>query len=584
MPRRSTFPTRAGLVLGVLCAVVLVAAGDGDRADAAPVEHVGHHDLRWRVTDAAGAAPPDRFGGDGARPWGGADRIWSQPGFTGSYRIEVDGAPTAAYCADFHNGLSPDAHSRWVEDRSAFRGSDKALVKLSYAQWRWGASTDPDVGAALALYTHFLGSPGDRSNRSGVPVPDIDDDDVLDEVVVTLEPHAGVAPVMYEMDAASEAWSASFDHRVDHLAAGLRLDDDGTHARVVAVATGRALPDHTYDLTRSDRSVTVTTAGVARPIRDASHGSQNSVVAGEPRRLVAPVPVPEPVPPAAEVHLRTTVSATSRTEWINAQDAAPIAHAPIAAPVDPSAGSHDGSRPDEGDGVPVYPAGDHVTFRHEVWLDDASTGAVRWPGGPVGLVVDGDDGTVRPDYVDGDDGDGLLEPGEVWTYRSARRRARAGAQITSVGTVPAGAVVGIDGTPTDATTTPRRDPAGYLVPCLSTEAADPDDGDRLLDPGGGTVLDRLTFCNLVPGTTYRVDATVVRVDASGTVTPTAWTASHTFVPSAPDGTTTVEVDLGDVASGSSPDSGAHVLYERVSVADSGCWGVASSTAAVCCGS
>ncbi len=685
-----------------------VAVAAPDRALAAPVTIAGHDDMAWVVTDAAGSPPPNSFGGGGGRPWGGPDRTWSQPGFTGSYRISLDGVTVSAYCGDFHNPTSPDAASRWVDDRTAFAGSDKALAKLSYAQWRWGSTTDADTAAALNLYTHFLGSPGDRSNSSGVPVPDINDNDILDEVVVVSAPHAAVGQIMATIDIQAEAWSAAFDHQPVNIGAGLTVTVDGRgEPAAVSTATGRALPVGSFDVLSNGRSTTVTTAGVARPLRDISVGSQNSVTIGTPQtaraeamaditvssqisdhapgigtaltdaitiaglidgetatiavelfdlsidptgagdplaretrtglvngttegwaRFDVTTPVaghvlgyrhrleavsPDTAVPvrrawselgiasesgtAAEVdaivHLRKTISSSSEPTWINAQRAAPATHHPAAALSDAAGGSHDDGAADAGDGRPIYLDGDAVSFRYEVWLDPSSTGDVVWTigpnGTPSGVLTDdagteGGDDDFTPTFLLGDNGDGRLTRGEVWTFEARdRRRAAAGEEHENTATALAGTISNpTTKLPTKRTTATRTDPAGYLVPCLSTSVRDQLDGDRTIEPGGGVIIDTATFCNLVPGTEYRIDG-VVMDDRTGQ--PTQLRGSTTFTPHTASGTVDVMIDVKiDAATDTKIDAVVdisppakeadvvarrYVVFETVVVADSG---------------
>ena len=139
----------AAVAAGVIAMTATAGLLPTGPIDAAPIRGAGHVDMAWRVTDASGGQPPDAFGGGRTNRWAGSDRVWTQPGFTGAYLIVLDGATVAAYCADFHNAKHPDAASTWVRDSGAFLGSDKALTKLSYVQWRWGSTTDSDTAAAL---------------------------------------------------------------------------------------------------------------------------------------------------------------------------------------------------------------------------------------------------------------------------------------------------------------------------------------------------------------------------------------------------------------------------------------------------
>ena len=684
--RRRTAIWRASIRATLVVIVVVVVLTPPSNVAAAPLQRTGHTNMAWTVTDADGNQPPDAFGGADRRPWAGQDRIWNQPGFTGAYTIVVDGREVPAYCGDFHNARSPDRTSRWVADRDVFEGSDKALVKLSYAQWKWGATTDPDVGAALNLYTHFLGSPGDRSNTSGVPVPDINDNDILDEIVTTLPPHQAVGPIMSTIDRAAEDLSAAFGHLPSNVALGVEIIrvDGGPTLR--SVATGLALPPSSYDLGRSGGSTTAVTAGVAVALRDITNASQHTLTAGQPQEVeladvsavtlrsqisdavpligatmtdaieivglvgaataevqvqlfdltVDPDASAPPLaaetrdglsngvtngfasfevsttvagrvlgyrhrlvatsdgapagawselgiesetgtaaPLQAEVHLRKVVSSQSHPAWVDAQRGAPWSHEAQAASVDPRNGSFDNGTPTPRDVTPIYAADDVVSFRYELWLDAASTGAATWDGAPTRVIAD-DAGTPEPagdfapDYVGGDDGDGLLEHGETWVYEAVEQQtATAGESYINTASVPPGSVVdptsGHDGG--GGWTTARQDPAGYVVPCVSTSARDQSDGDRSLDHEGGVIVDAVTYCNLVPGIEYAVEATVVS-QASGASTRHA--GSTTFTPTARDGTVEVEIVVAPGSVESSLEAGTFVVFEslRISGSDS----------------
>lgn len=650
----------------------------------APLQRIGHTDMAWTVTDADDTPPPDAFGGSNGRPWAGSDRVWNQPGFTGAYTIVFEGREVAAYCGDFHNARNPDGSSRWVSDPNVFQGSDKALTKLSYVQWRWGATADPDIGAGLNLYTHFLGSPGDRSNSSGVPVPDINDNDVLDEIVSVLPPHHAVGPIMSMMDRAAEAWSAAFEHRSSNVALGVELVNVAGESTLRSVATGRPLPDGSFDLDRAADSTTAVTAGVGLALSDITNGSQHTLTAGQPlsaelaaisevtlqsqisatdpslgalltdaidivgliggataevhvqlfdltsdpdatgpplaeevrdglpngatggfarfevvtevaghrlgyrHRLVGTSDGALPgawsvlgiesetgraTPLQAEVHLRKLVASQNHPAWVEAQRNAPWSHEPDPASLVPRAGSFDDSAPGPYDGLPVFGVGDVVSFRYELWLDDAATGAVSWGEVPSGVVVDDagtpmlEDDDVAPEFVDGDDGDGLLEHGEIWLYEAiGQRTATPGEMYLNTAHAPPGAVVDPwSGRHDGDTTAPRQDPAGYVVPCVSTSATDRVDGDRSLAPNGGVIVDVVTYCNLVPGVEYTADAAVIDRLTEAT---TRHTGSTTFTPTAPDGVVEVEIVVAPDPGDSSVRAGIYVVFEGIRIAAS----------------
>ena len=270
---------------------------------------------------------------------------------------------------------------------------------------------------------------------------------------------------------------------------------------------------------------------------------------------------------AAEAHLRKTVSGDGTT-WFNVQAGTTSSYGPVAAPADPAAGSHDDGAPDQGDAVPVFAAGTSVSFRYEVWLDPTSTGVVQFGNGTTGVVTD-DNGTpadatddFQPAYTSGDDGDGVLEPNEVWVYTASNSRlAAAGETYANYSTIPAGAVhrpTNIAG-PAEGATTPRRDPAGYLVPLLQTAVDAAGGGGQVISPAGGAMVDTISYTNLVPGETVTIAGELQRVLVNGSVAPTGITAVATITPAVSNGSTEVTFT---VPAGIEP--GTYVVFESLS--------------------
>lgn len=268
----------------------------------------------------------------------------------------------------------------------------------------------------------------------------------------------------------------------------------------------------------------------------------------------------------AETHLRKTVSGDGTT-WFNAQAGSGPSYGPAAAPADPAGGSHDDGAPDQGDAVPVFADGTQVSFRYEVWLDPTSTGVVQFGNGTTDVVTD-DNGTAvdtdddfHPGYTSGDDGDGVLELGETWVYTASDARvATAGETYRNHSAIPSGDVhrsTNLTG-PSEGTTTPRRDPAGYVVPSLQTSVGAAVDGGRTISPDGGTMVDTITYTNLVPGQTVTIAGELQRRTDDGAVAPTAITGTATITPTDPEGTAEVTFI---VPAGSDP--GTYVVFETL---------------------
>lgn len=269
----------------------------------------------------------------------------------------------------------------------------------------------------------------------------------------------------------------------------------------------------------------------------------------------------------AEAHLRKTVSGDGTT-WFNSQAGTTPSYGPAAAPTDPSAGSHDDGSADSGDAVPVFAAGTSVSFRYEVWLDPTSTGVVLFGNGTTAVVSD-DNGTpadsaddFHPNYVSGDDGDGVLELGEVWIYAATdARMAVTGETYANYSSIPAGDVHRVSDLagPTEGTTTVRRDPAGYVVPSLQTSVGSALTGVQLISPGAGAMIDNVSYTNLVPGETVTIAGELQRKQSNGTVTTTGITGNTTVTPGAPNGMAMVSFTVP-----ADTDAGTYVVFESLS--------------------
>ena len=261
-------------------------------------------------------------------------------------------------------------------------------------------------------------------------------------------------------------------------------------------------------------------------------------------------------PVSADVHFRKLVS-DDGSSWVNAQAGAPIAYDPELASESPEAGSHDDGAPDAGDGVPVFRVGADVSFRYELWLDAGSDeGVVSWSGAPDGVVTD-DNGTPgdpsddwSPAYSAGDDGDGFLEPGEVWVYSAPEQKhTREGQSYRNYASIPAGVVYDtLDRGIPVWFSTPRSDPAGFEVVWLNSTTATAADGSHVLNPDGGVITDRVCYGGAVRGVQVTLEGEVLAVGADGTwAEPTGVEGSRRFTPSERSGCVEVEFDVpGDL--------------------------------------
>jgi hypothetical protein len=276
---------------------------------------------------------------------------------------------------------------------------------------------------------------------------------------------------------------------------------------------------------------------------------------------------------AAETHLRKTVSGDG-SNWFNVQRETSPSYSPDPATADPRDGSHDDAPADAGDAIPVFAAGTPISFRYDVWLDAASTGVVTFENGTTGVVTD-DNGTpaepgddFQPVYVSGDDGDAVLEAGETWLYEAAQiRTAVAGEVYTNYSAIPAGEVHRPDNPdgPSEGTTTPREDPAGYVVPLCSTTAVNPADGTNYVSPDGGTIADTVSCTNLPVGESATVSGEAQSKQPDGSVIATGITASSTFTPTEwPSSSTVVTFTVP-----SSVAPGLYVVFETITSTETG---------------
>ncbi|MFC6304039.1 VaFE repeat-containing surface-anchored protein, partial [Oerskovia jenensis] len=74
-------------------------------------------------------------------------------------------------------------------------------------------------------------------------------------------------------------------------------------------------------------------------------------------------------------------------------------------------------------------------------------------------------------------------------------------------------------------------------PTVATTAVDKADGDHTLPATGGIITDTVTYTGLTPGTKYTLNGELMD---KTTGTTTGITATATFTPTAPDGTTTLD--------------------------------------------
>lgn len=354
----------------------------------------------------------------------------------------------------------------------------------------------------------------------------------------------------------------------------LTLDPTGGGTPLVDVVTSGLGNGTTTGL--APWTVTVAQAGHTLGYRErtvaTSDGALSAPVAWSQLGVVSETAVVEALR-TADVHLRKTVSGDGTT-WFNTQSGTTPDYDPAVASVDPRDGSFDDAAPDTGDGVPVFPAGTSVSFRYEVWLDPSSTLVVTWATGAVGVVTD-DNGTpadpgddFTPAYVMGDDGDGVLELGETWTYEAVEvRTALAGETYSNSSAIPPGEVhhpANPTG-PSEGPTTPRTDPAGYVVPRCTTSVVDPVTGANVLGTQGGTVVDTVTCSHLVVGSPVTVSGELQRRRSDGSVEPTGITASTTFTPTtSPLSATEVAFT---VAAAAAP--GTFVVFETVVAVSTG---------------
>lgn len=510
MERRKVLSAGVAGALALMVAVVAVAPATAHAA-AAPGPGVDAA-VDYTVTLDGEYPPRWPFGEEGATlPWGGWDHVFTADWHQGSWMVSYGGMTLAAYCIQVNNFRHP-ADTGGSIDFAAWNGSERTLVKASYVLWRWGSTSDPLRAMAVSMLLHFYQSPTERSMSLGVPVPDINGNGVFDETITfASSAYASVPGMLTQMDGAANAWGAAFGFSTANVEAGVIGVRGGLLA---SLATGQELTPGMVD-DRGDGYLY--TAGVAQPLNSPGQ-EQNVLVAGSELRGVWLPAV------TADVHLRKSVSDDGAT-WINAQSGSPLSYDPAQAPATPWAGSYDDLGPDGGDGTPVYRTGADVSFRYEVWLDARSIdGVVSWPGAPDGLVTD-DNGTPgdgsddwHPAYAGGDDGDGFLEPDEVWVYQALdQRTTRPGQSYRNYSSIPAGVVYDtLERATPEGASTPRRDPAGFDVVWVNSTTATAADGSHTQLPGGGVINDDVCYGGAVPGVTLTVQGEIVSVKPDGT--------------------------------------------------------------------
>lgn len=96
------------------------------------------------------------------------------------------------------------------------------------------------------------------------------------------------------------------------------------------------------------------------------------------------------------------------------------------------------------------------------------------------------------------------------------------------------------------------------APTVTTSATDKADGDRILAATGGTIVDTVTYANLVPGTAYTLDGELMNKATGQT---TNMKTRKTFTPVAANGTVDQEFAVGSEQAGKTL-----VAYETVSAA------------------
>ncbi|MFK3678000.1 VaFE repeat-containing surface-anchored protein [Microbacterium sp. NPDC090218] len=134
------------------------------------------------------------------------------------------------------------------------------------------------------------------------------------------------------------------------------------------------------------------------------------------------------------------------------------------------------------------------------------------------------------------------------TVRVTAEGSRSTGAVISVPTVPGGTATAEDHaqsiilvaprsaqTTADATVEWAAQP-GAAEPVIGTSLVDAADGDRTLGSNGGTVIDTVTYENLVPGTEYTLRGELMRKSDGQ---PTGITGSTTFTPAAASGSVDV---------------------------------------------
>ena len=349
----------------------------------------------------------------------------------------------------------------------------------------------------------------------------------------------------------------------------------------VSVADTVCVPDtevgHSSLAFQADGTVDSGTVTVTPMLYDAVYTWVATVVTSQGRTISHACGLPSESPQiisdvTADVHLRTTISGDGTT-WHNAQKGTTPAYNPATAPSMPATGSHDDQVADVGDGVPVFPVGANVSFQYEVWLDPVSTGLATWMNGATDVVTD-DNGTpadstddFQPEYISGDDGDGLLELGELWFYAAPNKvTAEAGDSYLNYSAIPGGRVIDPTGPSRDTgqVTTPRADPTGYVVASCSTMAINPADQSHIIGVDGGTVNDTTTCSNLVAGVAVTITGELQARQPDGSLSATGIQGSSTFIPAAATATTVVVFAVPPSAT-----PGTYVVFETLSIAATG---------------
>ena len=112
---------------------------------------------------------------------------------------------------------------------------------------------------------------------------------------------------------------------------------------------------------------------------------------------------------------------------------------------------------------------------------------------------------------------------------------------------------------TDAATITWNEPEVPLVPAIGTSLVDAADGDRVIAPEGGTVIDTVAYENLTVGTEYTLSGELYD---RATGEPTGLTGATTFTPTDANGWVDVELTIPEGFAGSTL-----VAFEHLAVGD-----------------